>query len=135
MCPGIRPATGWIAYLTGTPLSSSRFGQVLDGVLGLGDRQAVAGHDDDLVGVGHLDRGVGGRGRLDHLVATSSPPPTAIPPPPNPPATIAGMERFIALAIRLVRIEPDAPTIMPATIIAVLFSANPLQPPTIRSSR
>ena len=38
---------------------------------------------------------------------------------------IAGMERFIALAIRLVRIEPEAPTIMPATIIAVLFSAKP----------
>ena len=38
---------------------------------------------------------------------------------------MAGMDRFIALAIRLVRIEPDAPTIMPATIIAVLFSANP----------
>ena len=35
------------------------------------------------------------------------------------------MERFIALAIRLVRIEPDAPTIMPATIIAVLFKAKP----------
>lgn len=35
------------------------------------------------------------------------------------------MERFIALAIRFVRIEPEAPTIMPATIIAVLFKANP----------
>ena len=35
------------------------------------------------------------------------------------------MDRFIATAIRLVRIEPDAPTIMPATIIAVLFSAKP----------
>ena len=35
------------------------------------------------------------------------------------------MERFIATAIRLVRIEPEAPTIMPATIIAVLFSAKP----------
>ena len=35
------------------------------------------------------------------------------------------MERFIALAIRLVRIEPDAPTIMPATISAVLDSARP----------
>src|SRR6202008_2169964 len=57
-----------------------------------------------------------------------SPPPSplgATPRPPNPPATIAGMERFIALAIRLVRIEPEAPTIMPATIIAVLFSAKP----------
>ena len=39
---------------------------------------------------------------------------------------IAGTERFIALAIRLVRIVPDAPTIMPATISAVLFSAIPV---------
>jgi hypothetical protein len=46
--------------------------------------------------------------------------------PPNPPATIAGTERFIAFAIRLVRIVPEAPTIIPATIIAVLFSAIPV---------
>ena len=38
---------------------------------------------------------------------------------------MAGIDRFIATAIRLVRIEPEAPTIMPATIIAVLFSAKP----------
>ena len=31
----------------------------------------------------------------------------------------------MALAISIVRIEPDAPTIMPATIIAWLFSARP----------
>jgi len=35
------------------------------------------------------------------------------------------MDRFIALAIRFVRMEPEAPTIMPATIIAVLFRARP----------
>ena len=45
--------------------------------------------------------------------------------PPNPPATMAGIERFMAVAMRFVRIVPDAPTIMPATIIAVLFSARP----------
>ena len=39
---------------------------------------------------------------------------------------IAGIERFIATAIRFVRIEPDAPTIMPATISAGLFSAIPV---------
>ena len=39
---------------------------------------------------------------------------------------MAGIERFIALAIRLVRIVPEAPTIMPATIIAVLSSASPV---------
>lgn len=38
---------------------------------------------------------------------------------------MAGMDRFIATAMRLVRMEPDAPTIMPATIIAVLLSAKP----------
>ena len=32
----------------------------------------------------------------------------------------------MAWAIRLVRIEPEAPTIMPATISAVLFSATPV---------
>ncbi len=47
------------------------------------------------------------------------------PSPPNPPATIAGMERFMAVAMRLVRIVPDAPTIIPATIIAVLPNARP----------
>ena len=46
--------------------------------------------------------------------------------PPNPPATIAGTDRFIALAIRLVKIVPDAPTIIPATIITVLLSATPV---------
>ncbi|KAF0962914.1 hypothetical protein MLGJGCBP_03953 [Rhodococcus sp. T7] len=52
------------------------------------------------------------------VFAVPSPTAAAVPPPPNPPATIAGMDRFIAFAIRFVRIEPDAPTIMPATIIA-----------------
>ena len=32
----------------------------------------------------------------------------------------------MAVAIRFVRIEPEAPTIMPATISAVLFSAMPV---------
>src|SRR3954464_298963 len=39
---------------------------------------------------------------------------------------IAGTERFIATAIWFVRIEPDAPTSMPATISAVLSRAIPV---------
>ena len=35
------------------------------------------------------------------------------------------IERFMASAIRLVRIEPEAPTIMPPTISATLSSAMP----------
>ncbi len=38
---------------------------------------------------------------------------------------IDGTERFIATAIRFVRIEPEAPTIVPATISAKLSSAMP----------
>ena len=37
-----------------------------------------------------------------------------------------GIERFMACAMRFVRIEPDAPTIIPATMSAVLFSATPV---------
>ncbi len=44
---------------------------------------------------------------------------------PRPPKNTLPIERFIASAICLVRIEPDAPTSMPATISAVLSSARP----------
>ena len=50
---------------------------------------------------------------------------TAPPPPPKPPKKTLPTERFIASAICLVRIEPEAPTSMPATISAVLSSAMP----------
>ena len=53
--------------------------------------------------------------------ATSAPPP----PVPTPAKKTLAIERFIASAICLVRIEPDAPTSMPATISAVLSSAMP----------
>ena len=59
-------------------------------------------------------------------MSPSSPPAAAcVTTPPKPPATIDGIERFMAFAMRFVRIEPDAPTIMPATISAVLLSAMP----------
>ena len=47
------------------------------------------------------------------------------PPAPTPAKKTLPIERFIASAICLVRIEPDAPTSMPATISAVLSSAMP----------
>ena len=56
----------------------------------------------------------------------SPPPAGAATAPPKPPATIAGTERFIAFAIRFVRIVPEAPTIIPATIITVFDSATPV---------
>ena len=44
---------------------------------------------------------------------------------PTPAKNTFAIERFMASAICLVRIEPDAPTSMPATISAVLSSAMP----------
>ena len=42
MWPGIRPATGWIAYFTSTPARLEQLGQLANRVLGLGDGEAVA---------------------------------------------------------------------------------------------
>ena len=47
MWPGMRPATGWIAYLTSTPFFSSSVGELAHGVLRLRDRHPVARDDDD----------------------------------------------------------------------------------------
>ena len=65
MCPGIRPATGWIAYLTSTPPRFEELGQLADGVLGLGHREAVARHDDHRLRIGELDRDVVGADLAD----------------------------------------------------------------------
>ena len=50
MCPGMRPATGWIANLTSTPRFSSASLQLADPVLRLRRRHPVAGHDHDTSG-------------------------------------------------------------------------------------
>src|SRR4051794_35375439 len=50
---------------------------------------------------------------------------SAAPPAPTPAKNTLPIDRFMASAICLVRIEPEAPTSMPATISAVLFSAMP----------
>ena len=125
MCPGMRPATGWMAYFTSTPLASSRLGHLLDGVLGLRDGQPVAGHHDDLVGIGHLDRGIGGDGGLDGaLIAARGR-------PRRPRHRRRSRTRWPGWTGSSPRpsgwsgSNPRRPTIMPATIIAVLFSARP----------
>ena len=59
----MRPATGWIAYLTSTPLLLELVGELLDRVLGLRDGEPVAGDDHDRVGVGERDRRVLGADR------------------------------------------------------------------------
>src|SRR3954467_12290105 len=64
------------------------------------------------------------------LVERAVPPPlgaarAAPPPEPTPAKNTFATDRFIAWAICCVRIEPEAPTSMPATISAVFWSAMP----------
>src|SRR3954451_10973427 len=60
-------------------------------------------------------------------VPPAAPAPTAaVVSPPKPPISTDGIVRFMATAIWLVNSVPDAPTIIPATINDVLFSATPV---------
>ena len=94
-------------------------------MLGLRGGQAVAGHDDDLLRVGELDgRVVGGDG-ADLRVRRRPSTATALSPVPNPPTMMLRSERFIASAISLVRMPPDAPTSAPAMISAQLPMTKP----------
>ena len=104
MWPGIRPATGWMAYLTSTPACLEQLGQLADGVLGLGHGQAVAGHDDDRAGVGELDRGVVDADLADGAAGPATAP-TVPSPPPKPPSMMFRIDRFIASAMSLVRMR------------------------------
>ena len=99
-------------------------GHLLDRVLGLGDGEAVAGDDDDRVRIGERDRGVLGADRLVRALLSARPRPPAGA-PPKPAKRMLPIERFIAVAISIVRSVPEEPTRVPATISAMLSSAKP----------
>ena len=58
MWPGRRPATGWMAKRTSAPRVAQELGDLVERVLRLGDRHAVAGHDDHALGVAAGSRAV-----------------------------------------------------------------------------
>ena len=58
MWPGMRPATGWMANWTSTPLRDEQVHQLAHRALRLRHRHAVARHDDHALAVGHQHRGV-----------------------------------------------------------------------------
>ena len=107
MWPGMRPATGWMAYFTSPPRFSMQLGQLAHRVLRLRDRHAVAGDDDHRAA------------RRRSWIAASSAAialhgePFAVRPgrerraalPKAPNSTLAN-ERFIALLIRIERRSP-----------------------------
>ena len=126
MCPGIRPATGWIAVAdVDAVLAPAACASSTHLVLRLRRGQAVPGHDDDLRRVRQLQRRVVG-GDLAHRAAAAA----AGAGPLVAGAEAAGddarrSERFIASAISLVRMPPAAPTSAPAMISGVLPSTKP----------
>ena len=63
MCPGMRPATGWMPKRTLTPFSRSMLGDLEHRVLRLRDGHAVAGHDDDVLRLAQHLGGLGGADR------------------------------------------------------------------------
>ena len=55
MCPGMRPATGWIGVVDVDATRLEDLAELADSMLRLRDGQAVAGHDDDALRIGELD--------------------------------------------------------------------------------
>ena len=97
MWPGMRPATGWIAYFTVTPLCGELLGQLVHRVLGARHRQAVARHDDHGLGVAQHEGRVVGAAALDRALLLCAAPPAVAASPPKPPRITLKNERFIAL--------------------------------------
>ncbi len=71
-------------------------GHFAKGVLRLADRHAVAGNDDDLVGLAHQEGRVLGRAALVRRGRSLRPPAPATASPPKPPAMTEMKLRFIA---------------------------------------
>ena len=96
MCPGMRPATGWMAYLTSTPCGFELVAHFAQRVLRLRHRHAVARHDDDLRGIFQEVGGVFRRADLDRPLLAHPPlgPATS---PPKPPRMTEMNERFMPL--------------------------------------
>ena len=100
-------------------------GELADRVLGLRDGEAVARDDDDRARVGELDRRVVDAELALGAAAGSRLGAPVLSPPPNPPIMMFSTDRFMASAMSLVRIAPDAPTRAPPMIRTGLPSTKP----------
>jgi hypothetical protein len=95
MWPGMRPATGWMAYLILDAFLLEMVGHLAERVLRLRHRHAVARHDDDLRSVLQNVGGVLGRADLDRTLL--APPAPAATSPPKPPRMTEMKLRFMPL--------------------------------------
>ena len=127
MCPGMRPATGWIAYLHLHAALLELIRERFDAVLRLRDGHAVPGNEDDLVGVREHDA----RRRRRSALRTCCGPPLRRRGLGSAGGTEraeehVGERRFIALPISTVSSVPLAPTSAPQMISTLLPSTNPV---------
>ena len=127
MCPGIRPANGWIAYFTSTPCFWRNAARVAYRVLGLGNGHPVPGDDDHVLG-GLEDLGRVVDRSLVELARRLAPAGRAArrlrPCVPKAPKRTFANERFIALLIRSERSKPDEPSSAPEMMRMLLFRAK-----------
>ena len=107
MWPGMRPATGWIAYFTVPPRFSTRSAELAHLVLCLRHCHAVAGHDDHLLRVGDLNREVLRRDRLHGQTGCAPGAARRRRAAPKAPNRTFASDRFIALHMIWLRMMPE----------------------------
>ena len=112
--------------LHGDALALEHVRELAHGVLCLGDREPVAGHDHHLPRVGQHDGEVVGV-IVSRPVCPSAPAATAAPPLGAAPKALKrtfASERFIARPIMIVSSVPEAPTSVPADDERVVVEAR-----------
>ncbi len=126
MWPGMRPATGWMAYLTSMPRLREQLGQLADAVLRLGDRHAVAGDDDDRAGAVEQARQLLGVMLRTVPLASAAGPPRPPSTLPKAPKSTFIAERFMARHISSESRKPEVPSSEPVMIWILFMSTKPM---------
>ena len=124
MCPGIRPATGWIAYFTVTPFSVSLAAISLTASCARATARPYPGTMITVSALPMMNAASSALPDLTVFVDAS----VAIAPSsaPKPPRMTLKNQRFIALHMMYDRIAPDDPTSEPAMISIGLLSEKPM---------
>ena len=124
MWPGMRPATGWIAYDTSTPRLSSRSASSRTSCCACAAARPYPG--TMMTFCAYASWIAASSALTSRMLPPVGPPASpAESPVPKPPTMMAGIDRFIASAISLVRMPPDAPTSAPAMIRTELSMTKP----------
>ena len=125
MWPGIRPATGWIAYSTSTPFFSSWSASSRTACWACATAIPYPGTITTFCAYEH-DRDVLARSPSGRCPRSRPSRPAPACTCPKAPKSTLPIERFIARPISIVSSVPDAPTSAPLTISTFEPSSNPV---------